>query len=569
LSSAGRASFLHKARSPAASGAEVALPAQRAPETARVADSTPLPRRQESFGARRNGGSNLHGISVSTRLMAVVGDAAAGIILSQVLYWCRRTPDLADRDGWIFKTSDELQQETGMSWKVQRRARQILLAAGWIEERKLTMPARLEFRLHLAALGRALAERSEMQLDTPLTWAQLSDRSDSSFDRLLGRSFLFHGVLTQKLPLTAAVLASRLECRPQAPTGTMVAQPLHWLRLQRDAWRQETGLTRDQWQTARKTLASVGVLIERGHNFPRRVDLAVDPQRMAELIAQCNALARTADEQRSRQEWEKQAGGNGHRPIPPSLIEETSTVSPDPAVIDRPVPPITIARNSRYMDKQLPTNHNYPGAHAQPWAGLDQSSWRGWGLIGLVISPSRLAWSIAAVVPRPATTTTQESGETANTAGDGMRAVSALDATPAIAINPAAELHWPKALQQVPESMGLAMNHLAGLSPRVQQSVLDEIVFMEHHAMKPVRNHLGLLRYLCTMARDGTFTPEGAHRIAKMRADRLAHEAAQRQEAERRAAKQVSPAAAGMEEEGEGLRRFKALAQKVKRRAAG
>lgn len=524
------------------------------PETTRVADSTPPPRR-ESFNARRTAGVNLHGISVSTRLMAIVGDAASGIFLSQLLYWCRRTPDLVDRDGWIFKTADELQQETGMSWKVQRRARQILLAAGWIEERKLTMPARLEFRLHLAALGRALAERSEMELEAPLTWAQLSDRSDSSCDRLLGRSFLFHGVLTQKLPLTAAVLASRLECRPQFPTGTKAAQPLHWLRLQRDTWKQETGLTRDQWQTARKTLASVGVLIERGHNFPRRVDLAVDPQRMAGLLAECNALARAADERRSRQEWEKQAGGNGHHPIPPSLTEETSTASPDPAVNDCPVPPIAIARNSRYLDKQLPTSHNYSSAHGQPWAGLDQSSWSGWGLIGLVISPSRTAWSLAPVVPRPA---------------PGTHTVSALDATPAIAINPAAELHWPKALQQLPESIGLAMNHLAGLSPRVQQSVLDEIVFIEHHAMKPVRNHLGLLRTLCTKARDGKFTPEGAHRIAKMRADRLAHEAAQRQEAERRAPTQAIPAApAAMEEDGEGLRRFKALAQKVKRRAAG
>lgn len=532
------------------------MPAQRAPEPTRG----------------RTAGVNLHGISVSTRLMSIVGDAAAGIFLSQLLYWCRRTPDLANRDGWIFKTADELQQETGMSWKVQRRARQILMAAGWIEERKLTMPARLEFRLHLAALGRALAERSEMQLDTPLTWAQLWDRSDSSFDRLLGRSFLFHGVLTQKLPLTAAVLASRLECRPQSPTGHKAAQSLHWLRLQRDAWKQETGLTRDQWQTARKTLASVGVLIERGHNFPRRVDLAVDPQRMAGLLAECNALARAADERRSRQEWEKQAGGNGHSPIPPCLVEKTSPVSPDPAVNDCPVPPIAIARNSRYLDKQLPTNHNYSSAHGQPWAGLDQSSWSGWGLIGLVIRPSRTAWSLAAVVPRPAPSTptpTAECSETGNTVGNGTHTVGALDATPAIAINPAAELHWPKALQQLPESIGLAMNHLAGLSPRVQQSVLDEIVFIEHHAMKPVRNHLGLLRTLCTKARDGKFTPEGAHRIAKMRADRLAHEAAQRQEAERRAPAQAIPAAAAMEEDGEGLRRFKALAQKVKRRAAG
>jgi hypothetical protein len=60
-------------------------------------------------------------IAVSLNVMALVDDAAAGILLSQLIYWTRRGVDVLDRDGWVHKTATEWEHETGMSWKVQRR----------------------------------------------------------------------------------------------------------------------------------------------------------------------------------------------------------------------------------------------------------------------------------------------------------------------------------------------------------------------------------------------------------------------------------------------------------------
>jgi hypothetical protein len=104
-----------------------------------------------------------HGIAISARVMAVVGDVAAGVLLSQLIYGTRRGSTALQRDGWIFKSTKDWQRETGMTWKVQRRARAHLLELGLIEERLQTMPARLEFRLQVNRLCR-VPPASELEL---------------------------------------------------------------------------------------------------------------------------------------------------------------------------------------------------------------------------------------------------------------------------------------------------------------------------------------------------------------------------------------------------------------------
>ncbi len=471
-------------------------------------------------------GVNLLGVAVSTRVMGLVGDPAAGVFLAQLIYWSRRTPDLAQRDGWIAKRSEELQQETGMSWKVQRRARQLLIGGGWLEERLLSMPARLEFRLNLSALVRALHQGRDIQVDdATLSWEKLCDRRDPSFDRLMGRCFLFHGVLTQVLPLSAAVLASRLESRPQHSDA---ASETYWWRMHRDAWKAETGLSRDQWQTARKTLSKIGVLIERGHNFPRRIDLALNPVAMRALLAHCKGLAVGAHQApllpmqvgrpEAGQEWEKQAGGFGRRPDQPSLFESGSLVSPDPAAKNRPILPTKIAQSRPYPIPQvLPTTPQQPLPQAPADSQFFPAFGAGVGSKGLLKGAFHLQVSdwINPVMHSKAH----------DRAGMGESRPAATAPAGTLALNEAALLHWPRALQEHPEELGLAMKLLAGLSAEQQQQVLDEIVFIEHHQHRAVRNHLGLLRTLATKARNGEFNPEGAHKVAKMRSERMAREA--------------------------------------------
>ena len=554
-----------------------------------------LPRSTDIYATQEESWAPSRGIAVSTRVMQAVGDAAAGIFLSQLIYWSRRTAGLAQREGWVFKTADDLQREIGMSWKVQRRARQILVAGGWLEERKLTMPARLEFRLKLSALTTSLGQFSDIQTNTSWCWEQLAnrdergERGDREFDRLLGRSFLFHGSLVQVMPLSAAVLASRLESRPQlypGRPGSPGSQQTHWLRLQRHEWKNETGLSRDQWQTARKTLCQFGVLHERSHNFPRRIDMAVDPVGMSLLLADCRELTRQSvnpGKPRDRLKREKQAGGFGRYSIHPRAPLDGSPVSPESTGIGQPNQPVTVARNNLYLNTQLPTmtlqlpQRALPATQATLPVATSFAAFGVGGGLNTAIQNAvlRVSYGAELVMASRKSSALIASAGLGDSGGQptnlpvGGEMPKAPDG--AEALNPAALLHWPKTLQQIPAEIGLAMRHLAGLKFEVQQAILDEIVFIEHYTKREVRNHLGLLRTLCGKARDGKFNPEGAHKVAHLRAERLQREAlavsalAAERAKNLAAAEMTEPTVAG----DEARKRMNEVRDQLKRRAFG
>lgn len=289
-------------------------------------------------------------IAISTHVAALVGDTCATILLSQLIYWSRRMVALAGREGWVFKTARDWQVETGLSRKMQRRARGILVDGGWMEERLQAMPARLEFRLRLEALLPSLAQRSGLAIPAP-TWSWVCEPDGPGMQRILGRSFLYHVAFSAHMPIAAAMLASRL--LSAAASGRRL-EAIHGaptcVQLQRDAWRAETGLTRDQWQSARKVLRELDLLLERRRNFPRRIDLAIDaPAAIALLRSQ-----RTADE--SGRDRAKQAGGFGRGQNPPA-------VAPDSLFKVIPIPPIRGARSHPYFSFQEQLHPQQPPGH--------------------------------------------------------------------------------------------------------------------------------------------------------------------------------------------------------------
>lgn len=80
-------------------------------------------------------------------LAELSGSVAAGLMLSQALYWSKRT---SDADGWFWKTAEDWQEETTLTRREQETARKSLreIDGGnvWFEERR-GVPAKLYFRL--------------------------------------------------------------------------------------------------------------------------------------------------------------------------------------------------------------------------------------------------------------------------------------------------------------------------------------------------------------------------------------------------------------------------------------
>ncbi|NWN92273.1 replication protein O [Marinobacter adhaerens] len=75
------------------------------------------------------------------------------LMLSQCVYWRTRT---SNSDGWFYKSQTEWQQETGMGRREQETARKRLVQAGFLEEDRRGVPAKLYFRVNTDALEAAL-----------------------------------------------------------------------------------------------------------------------------------------------------------------------------------------------------------------------------------------------------------------------------------------------------------------------------------------------------------------------------------------------------------------------------
>jgi|GEM_PF-1531576 len=91
----------------------------------------------------------------------VGGSTVAGIMLSQLYYWSSEGRIGAERDGWFYKTQEEWHRETGLSRSEQERARRDLRKAKLLIEKRRGNPAKLWFRLDVAAVNNAVFQYAE------------------------------------------------------------------------------------------------------------------------------------------------------------------------------------------------------------------------------------------------------------------------------------------------------------------------------------------------------------------------------------------------------------------------
>jgi len=102
--------------------------------------------------------------------VGVTGSVTAALMLSQAMAW---TDALAPEvDGWFSQCQSEWTEETGLSRWEQETARRVLRNCGFLEERKMGIPARLWFRVNRPRLAAALREMSERRDKSRLSSAE-------------------------------------------------------------------------------------------------------------------------------------------------------------------------------------------------------------------------------------------------------------------------------------------------------------------------------------------------------------------------------------------------------------
>jgi hypothetical protein len=93
-------------------------------------------------------------VSFHRCLVPITGGVTAALMLSQAI-WTTQAIDRA-ANGWFSKSQDEWTDETGLSRWEQETARRALRSAGFVEERRVGMPAKLWFRVRPEAVWHAL-----------------------------------------------------------------------------------------------------------------------------------------------------------------------------------------------------------------------------------------------------------------------------------------------------------------------------------------------------------------------------------------------------------------------------
>jgi len=89
------------------------------------------------------------------------GSVNAGLMLSQALYWAKRT---RNSDGWFWKTAEQWHEETYLTRTEQATARKQLKRLSCWQEELRGVPAKLFYRLDLEELDRLLTESKNPQI---------------------------------------------------------------------------------------------------------------------------------------------------------------------------------------------------------------------------------------------------------------------------------------------------------------------------------------------------------------------------------------------------------------------
>ena len=89
-------------------------------------------------------------IAYYPKLAHIIGNVKAALFLCQLFYWKDKG---MMGDGWIFKTSEEWKEETGLSYDEQRGARKTLSGLGLLEEKHDRLNHRMFYRVNVHTLN--------------------------------------------------------------------------------------------------------------------------------------------------------------------------------------------------------------------------------------------------------------------------------------------------------------------------------------------------------------------------------------------------------------------------------
>ena len=138
-------------------------------------------------------------VSYFPKMHKITGSTTASILWGQLFYWSDKGS--AD-DGWIYKSAEELTEETGLSYKEQKNARKILVKLGLLHERYQRLDHKMWFQVDFDALDEAIETLHNATFaKVPNVSSGYDQREDGPSDQRAVRSITYN---TQKTTNSSA-----------------------------------------------------------------------------------------------------------------------------------------------------------------------------------------------------------------------------------------------------------------------------------------------------------------------------------------------------------------------------
>lgn len=409
-------------------------------------------------------------------LARMTGNPKAAIVLSQLAHWTRTGRDVAQTNGWIFKTQQQWWLETGLSRAELDTARRRLRTLGFVEETLAGRPATLWYRMNLPNIARALEVCRKEALPVELTF-EFMRAPERAVRDLLGPTTAYHRILAD---VTGGVNAGLLLSRLLQLQRRSIESGYPWFSLTALNWQEDLALNRRSLENAKDRLKDLGLVQEFHLNRgAKRVYTQVDPALLCELLEEQFA---------SQAATQKKAEVEG------------------------------IATTRRHQAFQMATGDGMAIAPRQGVAWPNVRNQQAGNAKSEVSDcwnhPLQIAGSVHSSLPNSSisirATTTSSNTATTTTHAGARDAVLLQNTSVVVGLE---SLLWPDVL--APESRQGAMTILSYAPDEVRQTLLDE--FAARARKQTVENPLGYLRRLVLLAQQGRFVPELAHLEAQRR----------------------------------------------------
>ena len=223
-------------------------------------------------------------IAVYVPVIHITGSLKAAIFLSQLIYWTQKGISIERNDGWIFKKSKEIFNETGLTRREQDTIKNKLTSIEVLEHKrtKIGMNSGQAFKVNLQKLGQLMAEFLQVDLNgESLDIALL--RSSTGFARkLFGQRIAFHRDLVH---LTEDInAAAMLSVAFHQVINKYNYNKTVFVSLSIQDWEKFTGLTSYEQFHARKKLLLKGIILEKHLEASRRIFTFVDGSQLLKFF---------------------------------------------------------------------------------------------------------------------------------------------------------------------------------------------------------------------------------------------------------------------------------------------